>query len=160
VPDGHPGFGPMKVSMPPADPRALALALAERELGKPYLWGGDDPITGFDCSGLQVEILKATGRLPREGDWSAATLAKQFPSVATLQPGALVFWNRGTPPKIGHVEMVYAVYGDTILTIGASGGGSGTTTREQAIKDNAYTKIRPIVPGWVWAVDPFIPVLP
>jgi cell wall-associated NlpC family hydrolase len=143
--------------VPPALLRDLALSLAERELGKPYIWGGNDPVSGFDCSGLVVEVLKATGRLPRVGDWTAATLATRFPAVgaAPLEPGDLVFWNRGA--GIGHVEMVYAVYGDTVLTIGASGGGSSTVTREDAIKQDAYVKVRPLAPGWVKAVTPFTP---
>lgn len=140
---------------PPTTLRELAIALAERELGKPYVWGGNDPISGFDCSGFFVEIGKATGRLPRTGDWGAEQLSTMFSPVTTLRPGVLVFYNRGTPPKIGHVEMVYAVYGDTVLTIAASGGGSSTTSRELAIQQDAYVKVRPIVPGWVKAVDPF-----
>ena len=30
-------------------------------LGTPYRWGGDDPLTGIDCSGLALEVLKAAG---------------------------------------------------------------------------------------------------
>jgi len=121
-------------------------------LGKLYRWGGDDP-AGFDCSGLMVEILKCVGRLPRDGDWSAAQLAERFPATAVLRPGVMVFWNRGT--GIGHVEMVWAVHGGVVLTIGASGGGSATISDEAAIRANAFVKIRPVVPGWVKAVDPF-----
>jgi len=28
-----------------------------------YLWGGDDPLAGFDCSGFVIEILKSVGIL-------------------------------------------------------------------------------------------------
>jgi len=31
---------------------ADAVAEATKELGTPYVWGGSDPKTGFDCSGL------------------------------------------------------------------------------------------------------------
>jgi len=144
----------MEATTPMApDLRTEALEYGARFLGKAYRWGGDDPLVGFDCSGLMVEMLKATGRLPRDGDWSAAELANRFPVTAVLKPGVLVFWNRGG--AIGHVEMVWAVHDDTVVTIGASGGGSGTTSDEAAIKANAFVKLRPITPGWARAVDPF-----
>lgn len=134
------------------DLRSEALEYGRLFLGKLYRWGGDDP-SGFDCSGLMVEILKSVGKLPRDGDWTAQTLSERFPVTAVLKPGVLVFWNRGA--HIGHVEMIWAVHGDTVQTIGASGGGSSTTTDEAAIRDNAFVKIRPVVAGWVKAVDPF-----
>jgi hypothetical protein len=136
-------------------PRDLSLYVWERELGEPYLWAGSNPLAGFDCSGLVIEGLKAAGRLPRDGDWNAATLAQKFPLVTTFQPGNLVFYNRGTPPAIGHVEIVYAVISGLVFTIAASGGGSGTIDRAAAIASDAYVKIRPIVPGWVRMVNPF-----
>lgn len=137
------------------DLRTEALEYGGRYLGKLYRWGGDDP-AGFDCSGLMVEMLKAAGKLPRDGDWDAAQLAEHFPATLVLRPGVMVFWNRGA--HIGHVEMVYAVHGGQVLTIGASGGGSATTSDEAAIKANAFVKIRPVVTGWVKAVDPFLEV--
>jgi hypothetical protein len=130
-----------------------AIFIVEKELGKPYVWGGDNPLVGFDCSGLMVEACKAVGRLPRQGDWTARDLAVRFPPTAKLRRGDLVFWNRGS--EIGHVEMIWAVYGRLVLTIGASGGGSTTTSREEAIQQDAYVRIRPITPGWVSAVSPF-----
>lgn len=131
-----------------------AMVVLEKELGKPYRWGGNDPIGGFDCSGLMIEGLKATGALPREGDWRSGDLAAQFPEAALpLQRGDLLFWNRGA--RIGHVEMVWAVYDDLVLTIGASGGGSATLTPQEAIDQDAYVKIRPAVRGWVKAVRPW-----
>jgi hypothetical protein len=136
--------------------RAAALYLWERELGQPYLWAGDDPILGFDCSGLVVEVLKAVGVLPRIGDWTAEALAVHFQSRETtrLRPGCLLFYNRHH--KIGHVEVVWKVIGDRVLTIGAAGGGRKTKTREDAAEQNAYVKVRPAKIGWVRAVDPFI----
>lgn len=141
--------------MTPTTPRELALWVWAREFGKPYRWGGDDPIEGFDCSGLVIEGLKSGGFLPRDGDWSAAQLAQKFPVTTMLQPGCLLFWNRGTPPAIGHVEIVWLVYGSRIFTLGASGGGSATTDVATAIAQNANVKIRLAVPGWALAVDPF-----
>jgi cell wall-associated NlpC family hydrolase len=143
-------------------PRDLALQVALSNLGQPYVWGGDDPVAGFDCSGLVVEALKACGVLPRDGDWSAHTLLhgafQGRPRVRTLpalERGMLVFWPRDDG-VIRHVEMVYTpLHNGAVITIGASGGGSKTTDREAAIRANAYVKLRPVAPGWSVAVDPF-----
>jgi cell wall-associated NlpC family hydrolase len=69
-----------------------AVAIAERFLGTPYVWGGADPLTGFDCSGLAMYVYRQLGvrlmhytgaqfnegvRLPRE----------------ELEPGDLVFFD-------------------------------------------------------------------
>lgn len=133
----------------------VALFFFEHNLGKPYIWGGDDPILGFDCSGGMILALQSVGRLPSKGDWRAKDLAQQFPVITRLVPGALVFWNRGA--EIGHVEMVYHVdaRSGTILTVGAAGGGSKTMTVADAIRDNAMVRIQPVERGWVRAVDPF-----
>ena len=136
--------------------RETALWIWEQQLGKPYFWGGDDPIAGWDCSGLVIEGLKGVGILPRKGDWTAANLADHFSEahVTDVQPGCLLFWERGPNHTIGHVEIVWQVFADQVITIGSSGGGSSTKTEADAIARNAYVKIRPAQP-WVLAVDPF-----
>lgn len=139
-------------------PVDAALFLGELELGEPYRWGGDNPATGFDCSGLMVEMLKSTGVLPRQGDWTAQHLYDRFAAgrvtpPGTLRRGMLVFWKRGS--KIGHVEMVWNVVNGHVLTIGASGGGPTTTTPERAVAQDARVKVRLLDPTWVAATDPF-----
>lgn len=143
-------------------PRDLAIDVARSFLGQPYDWGGDDPIAGFDCSGLMIEALRSVGVLPRTGDWTAHQLLHEVfkgrPRVrppGILEPGLLVFWARDDG-HIRHVEMAYATLTNgTMLTIGASGGGSKTTSPDAAAKQNAFVKIRPVAPNWVAAVDPF-----
>lgn len=130
--------------------RELMLDLAMRWLGKPYLWGGDDPMAGFDCSGLVVEVLKSVGALPREGDWTAEQLRQRFPKTSIPERGRLVFWGETVAT---HVELLL----DGELSIGASGGGSKTLTLEDAIRQNAYIKVRPWAsrPGVLGFADPF-----
>lgn len=129
---------------------SIAVKVAWAFVGKFYKWGGDDP-SGFDCSGLCIEILKSTGHLPRKGDWTAQSLFNEFRdnTVFNATTGCLVFWGW---PKITHVE--FCIDGE--LTIGASGGGSKTITEADAIKQNAYVKVRPIRKGYSKIVNPFI----
>ena len=121
--------------------RDIASKIAWSYLGTPYLWGGDDPMSGFDCSGFCIEILKSVGILPKTGDWTAQMLWDKFKEneVETAKAGCLVFWTNSSKTNIVHVE--YAI--NESLCIGASGGGSLTTSVSAAIEQNAYIKIRP-----------------
>jgi len=120
--------------------RETVLKIAYSYLGTFYTWGGDDP-SGFDCSGLCIECLKSVGALPRKGDWTAAALWHKFPiKPANGKAGDLVFWANQRDGKIIHIEIMV----NEDLAIGASGGGSNTKTRQDAIKHNAFIKIRPV----------------
>ena len=134
--------------------RELAIKLAWQMWGMRYRWGGDDAIAGFDCSGMIVEILKSTGQLPRDGDWTAQGLFNLFKYRIVVVPraGCLVFWGYSLQ-DIYHIEMMI----DDLRTIGASGGGSKTLTEMDAIRQNAYVKIRPLAgrEAPVSIVDPF-----
>jgi len=123
------------------DLRFVAIEIAWRMWGLPYIWAGNDAVAGFDCSGMQVEILQSVGILP-DGDWSASMLWGRFVEYEIQQPkpGALIFWS--TPQ--GHVRHVEMCIGDG-LSIGASGGGRRIKTREDAILNNAFVKIRPVI---------------
>jgi len=132
----------------------LAVQYAWSMLHGWYKWDGDDP-SGRDCSGMIVEILQAVGKLPRSGDLSSRGLAAKFPKVDFPAAGCLVFWTGGGDKieDIQHVEFCI----DAVHTIGASGGGSKTLTVEDAIRDNAFIKMRPIERDrkrWGY-VDPF-----
>jgi len=110
--------------------------------GLPYRWGGDDPGTGFDCSGYIIEILKSCSILPRSGDWTAQGLFDRLEDKVRIEPqfGCLAFWHGADPERIIHVEFCI----DSKHTLGASGGGSKTTSFEAASKSNAFIKCRPI----------------
>ena len=136
-----------------SDKRAIATRIAWHFLGKPYLWGGDNPIAGFDCSGFVIEILKSVGILPHKGDWTAAGLLGKFTPQIVQSPheGCLAFF--GSTEKITHVEYCLT----PAFTIGASGGGSKTDSEQAAIDQDAYIKIRPIKvrSNLVAVADPF-----
>jgi len=123
--------------------RTRAVEYLQRFIGLPYVWGGDDPVAGFDCSGLIVEVLQAVGVIPHNSDFSAATLYDKFEDKAVIRgyAGCLVFWySSNIHEKITHVEMMI----DDFFTVGASGGGSKTLTLADAIRQNAYVKMRPM----------------
>lgn len=75
------------------------IAVAERFLHAPYLWGGKT-WQGLDCSGLIQIALQAAGlEAPRDTDMQAAQLGAPLPLDAELMRGYLVFWK-------GHVGMM------------------------------------------------------
>ncbi len=71
------------------------VAVAERFLGVPYVWGGKTA-AGLDCSGLVQTALEAGGvRAPRDADLQQKALGRALPLTADysgLQRGDLVFW--------------------------------------------------------------------
>jgi murein DD-endopeptidase len=134
--------------------REKAVWYISQFIGLPYRWGGDDAIAGFDCSGLIMEVLQGVGlELPAD-DKTADMLWQRYQvyEVATPYPGCLALWFNGEGRAV-HVEMMI----DNDHTIGASGGGSKTLTREDAIRQNAYCKMRPLAHrGGYKIVDPFL----
>ena len=145
--------------------REFAVEYGMHFVGRPYRWGGDDPMAGFDCSGLCIEVLKAVGLFPRNDDMTADGLWKKYKRVLStqVQPGCLVLF--GANNTATHVEMVVRIDtdagGSDIFTLGASGGGSKTITEADAMAQNAYIKVRPILmmgarTDVLGFVDPFV----
>lgn len=111
----------------------------------PYHYGGDD-FSGIDCSGLVVEGLKAAGVINQ--DLSAEGLWQLFNKPAYQVPlprdGALAFWFDDAG-KAYHVAVCISWSGQIpAFCITADGGDSQTLTTDDAIKRNAFVKIRPI----------------
>jgi len=67
------------------------VAIAQRYLGIPYLWGGASPKTGFDCSGLVMYVYAQVGIQLSHGATDQQRASKPVPLNA-LQPGDLVFY--------------------------------------------------------------------
>ena len=78
------------------------VAVAERFLGTPYLWGGKTSL-GTDCSGLLQLALNACGvPCPRDTDMQEQALGSALArphELEQLRRGDLVFWK-------GHVAIV------------------------------------------------------
>src|ERR1700726_1827908 len=77
------------------------VAVAERFVGTPYLWGGKSSL-GIDCSGLIQVALNAAGTgCPRDSDMQQDGLGRTLDASESkqLQRGDLLFWK-------GHVAIV------------------------------------------------------
>lgn len=112
---------------------------ALRLLDKPYIWGGDNPLRGFDCSGFVQWVLATVGMDPK-GDQSAQALYDHCLLQGMSQvrgAGALVFYGK-SPERITHVALMI----NEFQIIEAGGGGSECTTREIAAQKGACVRIK------------------
>jgi cell wall-associated NlpC family hydrolase len=82
-----------------------AVKAAESQIGVPYVWGGETPGVGFDCSGLVQWAWGKVGiSIPR-------TTETQWPdmlhvALTDLQPGDLLFYyNLDGDSEVDHVVM-------------------------------------------------------
>lgn len=72
-------------------------------IGTPYVWGGDDPEAGFDCSGLTQFVYREIAgmelpRTAREQRRAGTGISKK-----ELKPGDLVFFTTTRRRTVSHV---------------------------------------------------------
>ncbi|HKU04656.1 MAG TPA: NlpC/P60 family protein [Bradyrhizobium sp.] len=98
TPEGHhlprQHLGPLDAKAPDF------VAVAERFVGAPYLWGGKS-VLGIDCSGLvQIALTSAGTGCPRDSDMQCAGLGRELSATEAkhLKRGDLIFWK-------GHVAI-------------------------------------------------------
>jgi cell wall-associated NlpC family hydrolase len=115
---GSPAKGPVGGNGSSTSPGLAAVQAAVSQLGVPYVFGGESPGHGFDCSGLvQWAWGQAGVSIPRttESQWPALPHV----SLSALQPGDLLFYyNLDDDDQVDHVVM-YAGSGpygtDTVI---------------------------------------------
>jgi cell wall-associated NlpC family hydrolase len=83
----------------------LVVKFAESQIGVPYVWGGETPGRGFDCSGLvQWAWSQAGVKIPRttQTQWPALTHV----ALGALQPGDLLYYyNLDGDHQVDHLVM-------------------------------------------------------
>jgi cell wall-associated NlpC family hydrolase len=105
-----------------------AVAVARKQIGKPYRYGGNGP-AGFDCSGLVQYVYKKAGvRLPRTADAQHAHV-KRHVKFTDLATGDLVYFYGD-----GHTGIVSKVTGGKVYMIHAA----HTGTRIKQVLVNGY----------------------
>lgn len=122
---------------------AGAIKAAESQLGVPYVWGGESPGVGLDCSGLTQFAWKQAGvQIPHDSRQQYKQ-GKQVP-YKDRQAGDLIFWARNTsdPSTIYHVailtspdQIIHApVPGDVVKRGPISSGGSTSALMPMVVR--------------------------
>jgi hypothetical protein len=83
------------------------VAIAERFLGVPYVWGGKTAF-GLDCSGLVQTALQAVGKAaPRDTDMMEKALGEAVPLDA-VRRGDLIFWKGHMGVMLDETRLLHA----------------------------------------------------
>lgn len=105
-----------------------AVAVARKQIGKPYRYGGHGP-SSFDCSGLVQYVYRKAGvRLPRTAD-AQHRHVKRHVRFTNLAVGDLVYFYGD-----GHTGIVSKVKGSKVYMIHAA----HTGTRIKQVLLNSY----------------------
>ena len=97
------------------------LATADRYVGRKYVYGGETPAVGFDCSGFVQYVFGRHGvALPRTSRQQAGVGRALSRAVASLKPGDLMLFSS----KGGRVDHV-AIYAGNNRILHSSAGAGG-----------------------------------
>jgi cell wall-associated NlpC family hydrolase len=119
------GGGGGSVPDPGGSGRSAVVAIAQRYLGVPYVYGGASP-SGFDCSGLTMYCYAQVGIGLAHG----ATMQQQASTpvpISALQPGDLVFFGNASfsyhvAIYVGGGSMIHAPHTGAVVSYGSISG--------------------------------------
>lgn len=121
------------------------LQYALKFIGVPYKYGGENPLEGFDCSGLVQDLLVAGGVFPfapRGHKRNAQMIFDELSKVGSqgkYGAGAIAFYGKDSK-SIDHVGFCL----DAWLLLEAAGGHADCLDLSTAVHENAFVKLRPI----------------
>jgi cell wall-associated NlpC family hydrolase len=134
-------------SAPSATGAAMA-ALAKKYVGVPYVAGGRNPSSGWDCAGFTHWVAKQCGITIPDVSWLQIKQGTGVPSLASAQPGDLLFFHEPgghhhDPSKLGvnHVAL-YIGGGKMVEAANPSAG-----TRISSVDKAHLVGIRRIAPS-------------
>ena len=143
VPSEH-EVGPTPGSAPTSSPTAptlkgaaAAVAYAEAQIGKPYLWGATGPYA-FDCSGLVMRAWQAGSVILPRTTYEQADAGRRI-SRDQLAPGDLVFSN-----GFGHVQLY--VGGGEVIEALHTGAAVSISPLPPIYLVDAYVRVAPVMP--------------
>ena len=113
------------VPYPGGSGRSAAVAIAQRYLGVPYVWGGASP-SGFDCSGLVMYVYAQLGIGLSHGATDQQRASTPVP-ISALQPGDLVFFGSASYSYhvgiyVGGGSMIHAPHTGAVVSYGSISG--------------------------------------
>ena len=117
------GGGP--VPDPGGSGNSAVVAIAQRYLGVPYVYGGASP-SGFDCSGLVMYCYAQVGVSLSHGATDQQHASTPVP-ISALQPGDLVFFGNASYSYhvgiyVGGGSMINAPHTGAVVSYGSIGG--------------------------------------
>jgi cell wall-associated NlpC family hydrolase len=116
------------------DLRGQVIGEARKYLGMMYKWGGSNPSTSFDCSGLIQYVTGKFGlRLPRISYQQANS--GQRTSIGNLRPGDLVAWDNSS--RNNGADHIAFWLGDGLI-LEAARSGTPIRIRKLGAKEGAY----------------------
>ena len=122
---GSGGGGGGTVVDPGGSGRSAVVAIAQRYLGVPYVWGGASP-RGFDCSGLTMYCYAQIGIGLSHGATDQQRASTPVP-LSALQPGDLVFFGSASYSHhvgiyVGGGSMIHAPHTGAVVSYGSISG--------------------------------------
>jgi len=119
------GGGGGSVPDPGGSGNSAVVAIAQRYLGVPYVYGGASP-SGFDCSGLAMYCYAQVGVSLSHGATDQQHASTPVP-ISALQPGDLVFFGNASYSYhvgiyVGGGSMINAPHTGAVVSYGSIGG--------------------------------------